>query len=1049
MLSLSCAENRIDIVWLWGFMKIFKLILLSFLSIFVIIYLAFLFVLPYAVDLNQYSPQITKIIQDNTGLQVSLKGLKVKTAWNLSAGALIDKTDLKYTTGEKFAQINGLQIRLSLIPLFFNKIRIDEVDAEKVLADIDLVKIEKQKAKVLEPTSSLLPFAFSKPNFSTDMPVVKVKKYRISFIDSKNNYTAKGTDLKISEFVLGDKIKLKTNGNLILNERKQISYNIAVFSKVFPKTTSRENNLMKVFADLYKYNLQADINADLKIKPDSNIEGKVLFDKLHFTLAGNTLPQSGLALDFDGNKIKINSTFYTDVNSKIFITGILKNGKRKAIDLKVSSDKINLSNAILITNTVLKTMGRKGLDEIKASGQAKANFDIKSDFKRIESSGYLKIKNASVTNKLYNVSLNAVNADIDFSQDAVKIRQANANLNSQPITISGIVDKNANANILVLAKNLQLKGVLLTSGNAKILKENDVLGGKVNLRVVLKGRLDKASPLINVIVNDINLRNRKSKTQVKIAKAIIDTTSAKGKGIAKLVRIKIIPPTPAAISVPAINLIFDNNNIDIEKTHLYINNIKTNFSGKISNISSSPRLNNVSIDVPSLISVPVQGYAGSKMTVKGKLNFNGDLYKPEISGLFSVPLIRIPSTQTVIKNTTIHIDKDIIISAPQAQIADSAIAISANIDKNFSNGTIIKNLNFVSDNINLNTLIPFYSSLPQNSASSITILKGKSSIEKFKVGGIVSSNITSNLSMNNNILHMLNVKGKAYLGNIAGEVSYDLGRKKTVLELQGRGLSANPALIALTGRNDDIHGLLDFDSNVSLIGLSQSELLHSLKGHTDFIISNGRMGVLGKFEHLIYAQNIISNNVFKMTLNLIAKAVTVKNTGVYRSMTGKINFSNGWANINWVKTTGPSMSLYITGRYYLPNNTVNLIILGRISDDVVRILGPIGEFSMDKVISYIPKIGEITSFFASQFTTNPIYENISMIPPLTPKTGFNTKEFKVVIDGDVQKQSSVKSFKWLARPRIGQVQPQLQDKPKQKQSFEVPDFVKNLPDIKQ
>ncbi len=111
------------------------------------------------------------------------------------------------------------------------------------------------------------------------------------------------------------------------------------------------------------------------------------------------------------------------------------------------------------------------------------------------------------------------------------------------------------------------------------------------------------------------------------------------------------------------------------------------------------------------------------------------------------------------------------------------------------------------------------------------------------------------------------------------------------------------------------------------------------------------MGVLGKFEHLLYAQNIISNNVFKASLNLVAKALTVKNTGVYKYMKGNLTFSNGWANILWIKTAGPSMSLYTTGRYYIPDNVAHLTILGRISDDVVRVLGPIGEFSVDKAIS--------------------------------------------------------------------------------------------------
>ena len=82
-------------------MKKINVILLSFLTIFIAVYLAFLFILPYAIDLNKYSPQITKAIQDYTGLHVDIENLKVKTSWNLSLGAIINKTDLKYPTERK------------------------------------------------------------------------------------------------------------------------------------------------------------------------------------------------------------------------------------------------------------------------------------------------------------------------------------------------------------------------------------------------------------------------------------------------------------------------------------------------------------------------------------------------------------------------------------------------------------------------------------------------------------------------------------------------------------------------------------------------------------------------------------------------------------------------------------------------------------------------------------------------------------------------------------------------------------------------------------
>lgn len=1034
-------------------MKLLKIVGISFLSIFVAIfvisYLAFLFVLPNAVNLNKYSPKLTHFIQEETGFQVEIKGLKVKTAWNFSAGALIDKVDLKYPGGTKFAQINNLQIRFSLINLLRKKIRIDKVTANKVLLNLDMDNNgEFILNKYLnDNTQKPLPFGLT---YSYKMPKILIEKYRVSFIENNNSnkYTVKGSDLDVSDFVLNKKIKLKTNGHVILNSREQIAYNLSIFSNVFPKSTKKTTNLIKIFEDLYKYNINADIATDLKVFNDSNIDGKIDISKISFTFANKIYPQSTLKLDFNGDKAKINSSLHVDKNSKVIISGLFKNGKDKNINLQVISDEINIKDVLLIYKAMSRPFGINNLKDFDANGLLKADFSIKSNFKKVESSGYLKIKEASLTNKLYNVLLNSINADVDFSQNYIDIRKASAKLNQQPIDIKGNIDKNAFANISILAKNLQLKGFLLAVGQSKILKENNVLAGVVNVKALLKGRLDKANPKINVVINNINLKNKQSKTQVLLKQAIINSNLNKDtKGTAQFSDLKIIPNPESLISIPKLSVLLNDKELNLEKTYLYINNARANLSGKISGINSNPKLNTLDITIPNQISVPIKGYKGANALVKGEIKLSGPINNPQINGNLIIPSIRIPTDSTFMKNVRLQLGNQITLDCPQIQIANSSMNLNTHIDKDFSNGIVMRNLKFNADNIDLNTIMPILKNLPNNQNSSLTIASGKSNIQKLKIGGIVSNGITSNIEYKNNILYLPHVRGNAYLGKIGGNISYDFNANKTNVQLQGRGLSANSALVALMGRNDDINGVLDFDSNVSIIGHSRREMLNSLKGYTNFIISNGKMGVLGKFEHLIYAQNILSNSIFKATLNVIAKAVTVKNTGVYKYMEGKINFSNGWANINWVKTSGPSMSLYLTGRYYLPDNTASLILLGRISDDVVNILGPLGEFSMDKAISYIPNIGDITTFLANQFTTNPVYENTSQIPNLTPKTDFSTKEFKVVIDGDIQKQSSVKSFKWLSRPKIKKHQNQ-QPLIQKKQASSIPDFVNKLPDYK-
>lgn len=1026
-----------------------KVLALSILSVFVALYLAFLFVLPNFVDLNKVSPRIADALEEATGLEIDIKGLKITTAWDLSIGALIDKADVKYNTGEKFAQINGLKVKLKLLPLLWHNIAICKIDADKVLANLEVDdngELLLKKYLIKKSPAIIAP----------DMPEIRAKKYRISLINGQNNYTLKGSDLKISDFVLSKKINVKTKGEVILNKRKQISYNIALFSEVFPKNKGKKTNILKFFNDLYKYNINADITTDLELrnKKDAiDIEGKINLDKLSFTFGDRVFPASSLKFDFKNNIAKINSSLHIDRDSKAIVSGILKNGNNKSINLQIITDEIDIDDLLKIAKTLSKPLGLKNLQNVTANGHLKANFNVKSNFKQVESDGYLKIDNASVKDSLYNVTLDSINTNVDFSQNSIKIAQTQANLNGEPITIKGNIDKNANADIAILANNLQLKGLLLALGQTKILKENNISNGIVNLNASLKGRLDKSSPQINVLVKNIDLLNKQSNARIKVTNALINSNNNKIK--AQLSGMKILPAAPATLSLPEITLLFDDKKLTIEPTYLYINNIKTNLSGAIFHLNTKPILNAVNISIPNQISLPISGYANSKIVLKGNLALSGDLYKPQLKGGFNVPLISIPGALTVVKNTVLQFDKIINISCPQIQIANSTMTLNAQANSNLQDGLVAKNVNFTADNIDLNIIAPILRNLTKNKNANLnlSILNGKSNIKRFKAGGIVSTGITSDISMKNNVLYLDNLLGNAYFGEIAGNGSYDFIHRKTCANLQGRGLSADLAIKDLTGKDDDIHGQLDFDSDISINGATKNEILKSLKGNTNFIISNGKMGVLGKLEHLLYAQNIVSNSVFKASLNLMAKALTVKNTGSYKYMKGKLTFNNGWAKIIWIKTSGPSMSLYITGRCYLPEEIANLTILGRLSDDVVRVLGPVGEFSVSKAISYIPKIGEASAYYINQMTTNPNYENTSEIPYLTPKTEFPTKEFKVVIDGEIHKQSSVKSFKWISSPKVVPVQQTTPNyaQPEvapQKPAAEVPEFVNRLPDLR-
>ena len=191
-------------------------------------------------------------------------------------------------------------------------------------------------------------------------------------------------------------------------------------------------------------------------------------------------------------------------------------------------------------------------------------------------------------------------------------------------------------------------------------------------------------------------------------------------------------------------------------------------------------------------------------------------------------------------------------------------------------------------------------------------------------------------------------------------------------------------------------------------------MMSSLTGNLTFNVGSGTFGNIGRFDSFIGAQNINSNKILSGAVSSVLNNETLRKTADFESITGEMAFKNGWADISSIKVSGPYTSYYVTGRYNLLNATTNVIILGRLASEVVTLLGPLGELSVDKITSYLPKFGMLTSSIIRAMTTNPETENVAYIPPLTLESS-DYKDFKVEFNGGVDSPSSVKSFKWLAQ----------------------------------
>ena len=253
----------------------------------------------------------------------------------------------------------------------------------------------------------------------------------------------------------------------------------------------------------------------------------------------------------------------------------------------------------------------------------------------------------------------------------------------------------------------------------------------------------------------------------------------------------------------------------------------------------------------------------------------------------------------------------------------------------------------------------------------------------------------------------------AFDGKVSGNISYGISDGKIGVNMKGSGMSAVKAAEGAAGIKNALSGTLGFDANIATRGVSDVDIMKNLTGKAVFDVSNGKFMNVGRFDNLLYAENILGNAILKAAVTSVTNLPIIQNTAEFKTINGEMTFNNGWAEIASIKTSGPSMAYYVTGRYNLLNGTTNVIILGRLDEKVVAVLGPLGELSVEKLTSYIPKFGTLTGMLINSMTSDPAKEKTENIPALSSGSD-NYKDFKVEFNGGIDSTSSVKSFKWLS-----------------------------------
>lgn len=892
------------------------------------------------------------------------------------------------------------------------------------IANIDKIGF-KLNASQLQDGFIHTNFDGKKMEFSSDIPISLSEKFNIAGILKKHNIelavkTQKASFKSIQELTLfvldmmnikNDFASLKTDGyitsdfSLKMTDKKMTSD--GEFNIVNGAISSSEMGL-------YIKDIQSKLNfAGNKLLIENT---KALVNDALFNISGNIDTNTNADILIKSEALPVGKLVNT------FLTGDLKK------NYDISQGTLDLSATLKgkfeaikpQVNAQLKSLNIK--DKINGIDIANEllNVDITSDGKTF--SGKVKNNNLKANVNALMLKANVPTLELTFTPEDITLAKTTAKINNSSIDIQGDIQD--------YMKAMQMKFLADGKINAQDIK--NFLPNEYKNMVQAKGEM----PVVAEITGNPQTMN---------CKAQILSNAMNNFTVFTITKLLDKP------SIVNIDLAMSGNNVDIKNAGLYIaktNGLSKTLSENVSADSQTalikatgsyinsknPALKNFNFIINDNCEFKSPAIPNTYLTLKGSINADGYLTNPALRGNLIISSLNLPDYLIKLQAGNIVFNSDNINATLMGlDLNGSNMDVKAVISNKLTMPYLVQTLNADVSTLDLDKVLKvadkFAAPAPsatQTSSSNtqqastsastalvpVTIQKGFANIAKFTMGELELTNIKSNFTLNNDLLNMTDMSATAYKGSVTGNIGYNLNTLAMSAKLKGEGIDANPAISAFLGIKDQVMGTLKFDSDVTLKGATLDEQLGSLNGTTTFEVTDGQLGSLGRLETYLGATNIMVSSVVKNQVSSVISTLLPYNSGKISYLKGNLKFTNGTVHFSPITSSGKEMALNINGKLNLLNNTGDLTIFGKLSENVASSLGVINNVSLDKLLNQLGTFGAVAKTMLGTFNTPISDSDIKSIPDLTPSSSFRT--FKVLMSGNIYSASAVKSFQWAA-----------------------------------
>ena len=470
---------------------------------------------------------------------------------------------------------------------------------------------------------------------------------------------------------------------------------------------------------------------------------------------------------------------------------------------------------------------------------------------------------------------------------------------------------------------------------------------------------------------------------------------------------------------------YKNNDININSFNLISNGKQAaSFKGEIKNINR-PEFNNISLSVPDKISVYSKEFDNTSFEIMGDALISGKIDNLNIDSNLKIYNLSYKPLNLYSKDMVINSKNSAFyINSTSSSINGSNFDFVANVS--YKNKKAI--FDFLQINSNYIDLAKIQNEYKKIDLNAFEIKEIKGNIQTVDLAGIDINSVNFDGSYKDSVLNIDNFSSYAYDGKIEGSGVFNLKTNKIKSDILLKDIALRKLLsevneiqklsIAVSGH---LSALIKSEVLISNSKMSDmNDLIKNTEAYIKFNIDNGELAQFAKLERFLQAGNILSQSILKLSLNSLVSVVTKQNTGDFKTIEGTVKVYNSKADIQYIKTAGTNMSLYIEGKLNLLSQYADFNVLGRIPSTIVNVLGSFGKFNTQQLVDKMSDdskevVNTITSSpIEKMFSTYVSSEEIAKIPSLTIQPA-STREFKVNIFGNISDAKSINNFKWIIK----------------------------------